>query len=60
MKKTADTTKLIGMTQLVLPTGICNLGATSHVAASFEQPEYTAVADGVRTLRPLEAIPTSG
>ena len=42
--------------QQVQPDEIYNLGAMSHVAVSFEQPEYTADADGIGTLRLLEAI----
>ncbi|BBB31919.1 GDPmannose 4,6-dehydratase [Thermotomaculum hydrothermale] len=46
-------TKLIGEIQ---PDEIYNLGAQSHVAVSFEQPEYTANCDGLGTLRILEAV----
>ena len=42
--------------QQVQPDEIYNLGAMSHVAVSFEMPEYTADADGIGTLRLLEAI----
>src|SRR6202044_3531633 len=42
--------------QKVQPVEVYNLGAQSHVAVSFEQPEYTAEVDGVGTLRMLEAI----
>ena len=42
--------------QKVQPDEIYNLGAQSHVAVSFEQPEYTANVDGLGTLRLLEAI----
>ena len=38
------------------PDEVYNLGAQSHVAVSFESPEYTADVDGVGTLRMLEAI----
>ena len=51
-----DATNLIRIVQLVQPDEIYNLGAQSHVAVSFECPEYTADADGVGTLRLLEAI----
>ncbi len=51
-----DSTNLIRIIQQVQPDEIYNLGAMSHVAVSFEQPEYTADADGIGTLRLLEAI----
>jgi GDPmannose 4,6-dehydratase len=51
-----DATSLIRVIQLVQPDEIYNLAAQSHVAVSFEQPEYTANADGLGTLRILEAI----
>ena len=51
-----DATNLIRIVQTVRPTEIYNLGAQSHVAVSFETPEYTANADAVGTLRLLEAI----
>jgi GDPmannose 4,6-dehydratase len=51
-----DATNLIRIVQQVLPDEIYNLGAQSHVAVSFETPEYTANADGVGTLRLLEAV----
>jgi GDPmannose 4,6-dehydratase len=51
-----DSTNLIRIVQQVQPDEIYNLGAMSHVAVSFEQPEYTADADGIGTLRLLEAI----
>ena len=51
-----DSTNLIRIVQEVQPDEIYNLGAMSHVAVSFEQPEYTADADGIGTLRLLEAI----
>lgn len=44
----------------VQPAEVYNLGAMSHVAVSFEQPEYTADVDGIGTLRILEAIRTLG
>jgi GDPmannose 4,6-dehydratase len=51
-----DASNLIRIVQLVQPDEIYNLGAQSHVAVSFETPEYTANADGLGTLRLLEAI----
>ena len=51
-----DSTNLIRIIQSVQPDEIYNLGAQSHVAVSFETPEYTANADAVGTLRCLEAI----
>lgn len=51
-----DATNLIRIMQEVQPDEIYNLGAQSHVAVSFETPEYTANADALGTLRLLEAI----
>lgn len=51
-----DSTNLIRIVQQVQPDEIYNLAAMSHVAVSFEEPEYTANADGIGTLRLLEAI----
>jgi GDPmannose 4,6-dehydratase len=51
-----DATNLIRIVQLVQPDEIYNLAAQSHVGVSFETPEYTANADGIGTLRLLEAI----
>ncbi|MFA4943156.1 MAG: GDP-mannose 4,6-dehydratase [Lentisphaeria bacterium] len=51
-----DSTNLIRIVQEVQPDEIYNLGAMSHVKVSFDMPEYTADADGVGTLRLLEAI----
>ncbi|MGE0278594.1 MAG: GDP-mannose 4,6-dehydratase [Nitrospiraceae bacterium] len=51
-----DSTNLIRIIQQVQPDEIYNLAAQSHVAVSFETPEYTANADAVGTLRLLEAI----
>lgn len=51
-----DSTNLIRIIQEVQPDEIYNLAAQSHVAVSFETPEYTANADGLGTLRILEAI----
>lgn len=51
-----DSTNLIRIVQQVQPDEIYNLAAMSHVAVSFETPEYTANADGLGALRILEAI----
>jgi len=51
-----DSSNLIRIVQQVQPDEIYNLAAQSHVAVSFEEPEYTANADGLGTLRLLEAI----
>lgn len=51
-----DSTNLIRIIQEVQPDEIYNLAAMSHVKVSFETPEYTANADGLGTLRILEAI----
>ncbi len=51
-----DSTNLIRIIQQVQPDEIYNLAAQSHVAVSFEEPEYTANADGLGALRVLEAI----
>ena len=51
-----DSTNLIRIIQEVQPEEIYNLAAQSHVQVSFETPEYTANADGIGTLRILEAI----
>jgi GDPmannose 4,6-dehydratase len=55
-----DTASLIQVIQSVRPDEIYNLAAQSHVAVSFEEPEYTANADGMGVLRVLEAIRTLG
>ena len=55
-----DSTNLIRLVQTIRPDEIYNLAAQSHVAVSFEQPEYTANADGLGTLRLLEAIRICG
>jgi len=52
----SDSTNLIRIVQDTQPDEIYNLGAQSHVAVSFESPEYTADVDGLGTLRLLEAI----
>ena len=51
-----DTSSLVRVVQRVQPDEIYNLAAQSHVAVSFEEPEYTANADALGTLRVLEAI----
>ncbi len=51
-----DSTNLIRLVQEVQPDEIYNLAAQSHVQVSFETPEYTANADGIGTLRLLEAM----
>ena len=51
-----DTSNITRIIQQVQPDEIYNLGAQSHVAVSFEEPEYTADVDGLGTLRILEAV----
>ena len=51
-----DTSNITRIIQQVQPDEIYNLGAQSHVAVSFEEPEYTADVDGIGTLRVLEAV----
>ncbi len=51
-----DSTSLVRIVQKVQPDELYNLAAQSHVAVSFEEPEYTANADGIGALRLLEAI----
>ena len=51
-----DSTNLIRIIQETQPDEIYNLGAMSHVKVSFDMPEYTANADGIGTLRILEAV----
>src|SRR6187551_1956803 len=51
-----DSSNLVRIIQQTQPDEIYNLAAQSHVAVSFEEPEYTANADAVGTLRLLEAI----
>tara|TARA_B100000989_G_scaffold298144_1_gene286300 strand:- start:1268 stop:2392 length:1125 start_codon:yes stop_codon:yes gene_type:complete len=51
-----DSTSLIRIIQEIIPDEIYNLGAQSHVAVSFETPEYTANSDALGTLRILEAV----
>jgi GDPmannose 4,6-dehydratase len=55
-----DSTNLIRIMQEVQPDEVYNLGAQSHVAVSFESPEYTADVDAMGTLRLLEAIRICG
>jgi GDPmannose 4,6-dehydratase len=55
-----NNTNLIRIVQETQPDEIYNLGAKSHVNVSFESPEYTANADGVGTLKLLEAVRISG
>ena len=55
-----DSTNLIRIIQTVQPDEIYNLGAQSHVAVSFESPEYTANSDALGTLRILEAVKILG
>ena len=52
----SDSSNLTRILQEVQPDEVYNLGAQSHVAVSFESPEYTADVDGMGTLRLLEAI----
>ncbi|WP_166371118.1 GDP-mannose 4,6-dehydratase [Psychromonas sp. SA13A] len=51
-----DSSNVVRLLQSIQPTEVYNLAAQSHVAVSFEQPEYTANVDAVGTLRILEAI----
>ena len=55
-----DSCNLMGLIQRIQPDEVYNLGAQSHVAVSFEVPEYTAEATGVGTIRLLDAIYQSG
>jgi GDPmannose 4,6-dehydratase len=55
-----DFPSLVRIVNKVAPTEIYNLAAQSHVAVSFETPEYTASADGIGALRLLEAIRMNG
>jgi len=55
-----DSTNLIRIIQEIQPDEIYNLAAMSHVRVSFEMPEYTANADGIGTLRLLEAVRVLG
>ncbi|MBO2564630.1 GDP-mannose 4,6-dehydratase [Shewanella algae] len=55
-----DTSNLVRLIQQIQPDEVYNLGAQSHVAVSFESPEYTADVDALGTLRLLEAIRICG
>jgi GDPmannose 4,6-dehydratase len=55
-----DSASIFRLVQKVQPDEVYNLAAQSHVAVSFEAPEYTANADGVGALRFLEAIHSQG
>lgn len=55
-----DTSNLVRLIQEIKPDEVYNLGAQSHVAVSFESPEYTADVDAMGTLRLLEAIRICG
>ena len=55
-----DSTNIIRLIQEIQPDEIYNLGAQSHVAVSFESPEYTANSDALGTLRILEAVRLTG
>ncbi|TCQ04208.1 GDPmannose 4,6-dehydratase [Rhizobium sp. PP-F2F-G36] len=55
-----DSSNLTRLVQEIRPDEVYNLGAQSHVAVSFEAPEYTADVDAMGTLRILEAIRSSG
>src|SRR4026209_1995257 len=55
-----DSSSLVRIVQKVQPDEIYNLAAQSHVAVSFEEPEYTANSDALGTLRVLEAIRVLG
>ncbi|MEH8128178.1 GDP-mannose 4,6-dehydratase [Aeromonas veronii] len=55
-----DTSNLVRLVQVIQPDEIYNLAAQSHVAVSFESPEYTADVDAMGTLRLLEAIRICG
>lgn len=51
-----DSLSMVSLIERIQPDEIYNLGAQSHVAVSFETPEYTANVDGIGTLRVLEAV----
>ncbi len=55
-----DTSNLVRLIKEIQPDEVYNLGAQSHVAVSFESPEYTADVDAMGTLRLLEAIRICG
>lgn len=56
----SDSSNLVNLIKKISPDEIYNLGAMSHVAVSFESPEYTADVDGLGTLRLLEAVRICG
>ena len=51
-----DGLSIVNLVKKIIPDEIYNLAAQSHVAVSFEEPEYTANVDGLGTLRILEAV----
>jgi GDP-mannose 4,6-dehydratase len=55
-----DSANLIKLVSEIAPNEIYNLAAQSHVAVSFQMPEYTANTDALGTLRLLEAIKIAG
>ena len=55
-----DSSNLSRLVEKIAPSEIYNLGAQSHVAVSFQVPEYTAQVDGLGTLRLLDAIKETG
>lgn len=55
-----DSMNLVHLVLKIKPDEIYNLAAQSHVAVSFEEPEYTANADGIGVLRILEAVRIAG
>ena len=55
-----DSANLIKLVSEIAPNEIYNLAAQSHVAVSFQMPEYTANTDALGTLRLLEAIKVAG
>ena len=55
-----DSSNLLSIIKLISPDEIYNLAAQSHVAVSFESPEYTANCDALGTLRVLEAVRALG
>ena len=57
---TTDSSNLMRLIAEIRPTEVYNLAAQSHVAVSFEEPEYTADTDGIGVLRILEAVRVAG
>lgn len=55
-----DSSSLMRIIQLIQPDEIYNLAAQSHVAVSFEEPEYTANADAIGALRILDEVKSPG